>query len=261
MPLPSFPVRKIREVNYDLLPKAPCARFAVVSDLHDGSWRPVVRRLLDAEPDFVLCPGDILHDADAFENGLAFLRTLAQHLPVYVSLGNHELRLPDGAGGAIRATGAALLDGDFVIRDGLAIGGLSSGFTAPHTPGKPDLSFLPAFCGRPEPKILLCHHPEYFDPYLSALPLDLVISGHAHGGQWRILGIPLWAPGQGVFPKYARGLYGGRLLVTSGVGNHVPAPRLGNPAEIVLVTLGASPRAAEGGEKAKAKPENKGEPS
>lgn len=94
-------------------------------------------------------------------------------------------------------------------------------------------------------KILLCHHPEYWslrEPYLINRHIDLILSGHAHGGQMRIMGRGLFAPGQGWLPKYTSGVYQGEygsLVVSRGLSNTAsPVPRLGNPTEVVYVELG-----------------------
>ena len=86
--------------------------------------------------------------------------------------------------------------------------------------------------------LLLCHHPEYFDRYLRDYPIDLTVSGHAHGGQWRVFGRGVYAPDQGLFPKYTSGLHEDRLVISRGVANTVPfAPRLFNPCEVVTVEV------------------------
>ena len=97
-----------------------------------------------------------------------------------------------------------------------------------------DLDWLTDFCGVPEYKILLCHHPEYW-PLLRSRKLDLVLSGHAHGGQWRIMGRGVYAPGQGFFPKLTSGVVENRLLISRGLANTTIIPRINNPVEIVYV--------------------------
>lgn len=67
--------------------------------------------------------------------------------------------------------------------------------------------------------------------------VDLVISGHAHGGQIAIGKQGLYAPGQGIFPKYSRGLYHGRMIVSAGAGNPCRMPRWNNPCEVLIITL------------------------
>ena len=105
-----------------------------------------------------------------------------------------------------------------------------------------DSSWLDDFAGEDGYKILLCHHPEYWslrEPMLRDKRIDLVLSGHAHGGQWRILGRGVYAPGQGILPKYTSGVhYGpyGSLIVSRGLDNpYRKLPRWGNPCEVIFI--------------------------
>ena len=88
--------------------------------------------------------------------------------------------------------------------------------------------------------ILLSHRPEYFSQYVSA-DFDLVFSGHAHGGQFRLPFIGgLVAPNQGLFPKYDAGLFkesNTNMIVSRGIGNSIIPLRFNNRPEIVLVEL------------------------
>ncbi len=88
--------------------------------------------------------------------------------------------------------------------------------------------------------ILLSHRPELFETYLDS-GIDLVFSGHAHGGQFRLPFIGgLVAPNQGLFPKYDSGLYtdgGTSMVVSRGIGNSIIPFRFHNCPEIVLVEL------------------------
>ena len=78
--------------------------------------------------------------------------------------------------------------------------------------------------------------PVLYDKYgFQEQPIDLVVSGHAHGGQWRFFGHGVFAPGQGILPKYTKGFYNGNLLVSAGMTNTAPVPRLFNPTEIVIL--------------------------
>ena len=88
--------------------------------------------------------------------------------------------------------------------------------------------------------ILLSHRPEYFNVYQNK-NIDLVLSGHAHGGQFRLpLGGGVIAPGQGLFPKYDAGAYtenGTTMIVSRGIGNSIIPVRINNPPEIVIIEL------------------------
>ena len=88
--------------------------------------------------------------------------------------------------------------------------------------------------------LLLAHRPEFFEIY-KEFNIDLVFSGHAHGGQIRLPFIGgILAPGQGLFPKYDGGLYtesNTNMIVSRGLGNSIFPIRINNPPEIVSVTL------------------------
>ena len=102
----------------------------------------------------------------------------------------------------------------------------------------PDLSCVELLDASDEFKILLCHYPHYYEKYLKASKLDLVLSGHAHGGQWRIFGRGVYAPHQGIFPKYTSGIHDGKHIINRGaVNNSKPIPRFFNPPEIVQIIL------------------------
>ena len=82
-----------------------------------------------------------------------------------------------------------------------------------------------------ELSVMLCSN-----DYIKELNIDLTLSGHAHGGQIRILGQGLIAPGQGFFPKYTSGMYDGRLIVSRGLANNAPPiPRLFNRKELIFI--------------------------
>lgn len=109
---------------------------------------------------------------------------------------------------------------------------------------KTDYAWLDTFAQVPRYRILLSHHPEYWcleEPMLSNRDIDLVLSGHAHGGQFRLFGQGFFAPGQGWFPKYTSGIHHGkrgRMIISKGMANTVMvAPRLFNPTEVVYIEV------------------------
>ena len=211
--------------------KAPlCSRvrFALVSDLHCAPNGPVIEAIKKGSPDAVLVCGDFSHSKKTKEVGLEFLGDVAKLFPTFVSFGNHE----NDAGvtpADAEKTGAVPLYDSFVPFRGILIGGLS-----PKKDG-PDTAFLDRFSREDGFRLLLCHYPHYYDKYIKGLPIDLTLSGHAHGGQWRFFGRGVLAPGQGLFPKYTSGFYdGGRLFVGRGIGNRTPVPRINNPPEVVF---------------------------
>ncbi|MBQ8345489.1 MAG: hypothetical protein IJY42_04385, partial [Clostridia bacterium] len=135
----------------------------------------------------------------------------------------------------IEASGVTWLEDAYAVTDGIAFGGLSSGLMdrneVPKTP------WLTEFASLEHPRVLLCHHPEYYEPYLKPLSLDLIVSGHAHGGQWRFFGRGVYAPGQGLFPRYTRGLYDRSFVISTGLKRGFPIPRFFNPPELCVIDV------------------------
>lgn len=248
------------KTTYVSLPRGrfpkPC-RMALLADLHGQDPTEPLHLLRKAHPDYVLCAGDIferLNGADdvCHKNALRLLREAAAIAPTFYVTGNHE----DGGTRswspmwklavkpreyaekdmeAIAATGAVFLGDSFVLRDGIAFGGLYSGLICEGR--APNLAFLEEFSRVDAPKVLLCHHPEYYPKYLRTNPPDLTVSGHAHGGQWRIFGRGVFAPGQGLFPKYTAGVHDGRLVISTGLKRSGKIPRIFNRPELVVIDL------------------------
>lgn len=246
----------------------PCPeklRVAVVSDLHEDDPEEVLRALAEIQPDLILCPGDTLErqiegrdprDHREFprmhrilrkaalifdsllpggkekgnrENGYRFLREAAAMAPVICSMGNHEWVLTEEDQTLFRELGIRVLDNADMVFGGLRIGGLSSAT---------DREWLKRFSEKDGYKLLLCHHPEYYPKFLKGLNFDLIVSGHAHGGQLGIFGRGLFSTAQGFFPKFCRGVYEGNLVVSAGCANTASFPRWGNPTEVVVLELG-----------------------
>ena len=113
-------------------------------------------------------------------------------------------------------------------------------------PTRYDLEWLEQFSQKDGVKILICHHPDYYPKYIKNTNRNtfaLIVAGHAHGGQWRLFsrggrkrGIPVFAPGQGLFPRCAYGQYD-NMIVSAGVSNTANIPRFGNPCEVVMIQL------------------------
>ncbi len=224
--------------------------IAVIADLHDGDWGEIRESLILRKPDVIAIPGDLV-STELTANCIAFLSSCASIAPTYYSFGNHENRLKADDIAKIRKTGAIPLDDDFVQVGNITIGGLSSGyrFRRVHPGGKgaagryssspePDLSWLKMFSELPGFKVLLCHHSEYYSTYIKQTDIDVVLTGHAHGGQIRFGNQGLFAPNQGFFPKWTSGVHDNRLVISRGLANTAGwIPRLGNPPELVYVKI------------------------
>lgn len=254
----------MKTTRYALRTPKPGISFkaCIVADLHDRPYDTILPILKRECPDLILIPGDLSEALDRPSSevsrpGLGLLAECAAIAPTFYSLGNHEIggchgriykaklagqgELPpfilrDEWREMIKKSGATLLDQSFIAWQGLVIGGLGSGLLNPGW--VPDLSRMASFAAQPGYKLLLCHHPEYFDRYLRPYDIDLTVSGHAHGGQWRIFGRGVYAPDQHLFPKYTSGVHENRLVISRGVCNTFPlVPRFFNPREVVVVTV------------------------
>ncbi len=230
-------------------------KIALVSDLHDNPSGPTLEHLKAAKPDLILIPGDLTDDIEIKKGApqtLDFLQKCAEIAPTYYSLGNHEIRcyhkgnpwrkpipepIPDRFRQDVANAGATLLDNESVRVGDYLICGLTSGINGGKN--EPNTSVLEAFCKEKEGiKLLLCHHPEYYPIYLADKEIDLIVCGHAHGGQWRIFNRGVYAPGQGLFPKYTSGVIGGNCVISRGLGDHTKIPRIFNPRELVIIEFG-----------------------
>ena len=236
------PVLTVSDYYFEAaVPKALC--FAFVSDLHCCDNNPVIDKLWEVEPDAVLVGGDFIHSNIKYEEGFAFLRRSAACFPTFCSIGNHELRYEGDLHAVIRETGVTCLDNQSVEFEGVQLGGLTSALREQQIPNRlfltqvPDVVFLSQYSRLPGYKLLLCHHPEYYPKYIRQLPIDLTVSGHAHGGQIRFFDRAIYAPGQGILPKYTSGLYDGRLIVGRGLGNTAFFPRINDDPEILAIHL------------------------
>lgn len=257
----------MNETTYSL----PCpVPFAFLSDLHNADPVPVLRSLQAHRPEMILVAGDLVRGDKVGENGLkmaesgnamVLLRGCCGIAPTFVSMGNHEWALSCADLRMIAETGIVLLDNSWTEFKGIRIGGFSSAwftcyederenFTAATRFPKitmllhrkkplPKTDWLDEFEKTDSYKLLLCHHPEYYPRYLQDRKIDLICSGHCHGGQWRYYS-PIhrewrgvYGPGQGLFPKLSSGLYDGRLLVSRGLSNTVILPRFFNPTEVI----------------------------
>ena len=234
-------------------------RIAVVADLHSRAPDAVISAVEQIRPDAVCIAGDLTEALDGTldgknENGFRALRALSAIAPVFYAPGNHEIGASHNRmrkkpypqrGGQhispenlcrIKESGACFLENTFTEWQGIAIGGLGSGML--ELDGKPRIDALEAFFAHQGYKILICHHPEYYTRYLRELDVDMVISGHAHGGQWRVFGQGIYSPDQGVFPKYTSGVHEGRLVISKGTANSVGMiPRFFNPCEVLCIHI------------------------
>ena len=235
-------------------------RIAQISDLHNAEFGEKNARLLnilsEKKPDIIVITGDLV-DARHTDVSIAlsFAEEAVQIAPVYYVTGNHEASLSqyEELKTGLESAGVIVLEDETVQleRSGsfLTLIGLSDPNFAIRSnifnevPAMISTKLNDLTKDETNYTILLSHRPELFDTYVSC-GVDLVLSGHAHGGQFRLpLVGGLVAPNQGFFPKYDAGLYTeGRtnMIVSRGIGNSIIPLRFNNRPEIVLVELRAA---------------------
>ena len=223
--------------------------LAVLADIHARRVEETLSLVEQNKPDIILIPGDLVDGAaiekckehsNFVEEAITNLNRIAKIAPTYYSLGNHEKQLTEAEIKELHGTKAVVVDNRYVnVSADLYIGGLSSGrnYHDKKASQKPDISFIAEFEKVSGFKILLSHHPEYYEPFLKDKGIDLIISGHAHGGQIRIGNQGLFAPGQGLFPKYTSGIHDGKLIVSRGISGTELFPRINNKPETVYIFL------------------------
>ena len=211
--------------------------FAIASDLHNAEYRDLLPMLHSV--DAILVPGDLANRyKQRWEKGVSFVREAASIAPVYFSTGNHDRRLEGGYPlflEKLQEAGGIVLDGKTqCFDDEVILGGLASQEDKEHLNATvvEDLRTQEGF------RLLLCHHPEYYERWIRNHDIDLTISGHAHGGQVVLFGQGIYSPGQGLFPKLTCGFYDDEhLLVSRGLTNSAHAPRFNDPCELLILQL------------------------
>ncbi len=232
-------------------------RIVQVSDLHNAEFGEgntiLLQAISGATPDVIVITGDLVDSRHTdIDIALAFAEEAVQIAPVYYVTGNHEASLSQYSElkTGLEAVGIVVLEDDAIQLE--YKGGYVTliGLSDPNFTIKGDMfNEVPAMIGtklsnlmdnETSYTILLSHRPELFDTYVKC-GVDLVFSGHAHGGQFRLPLIGgLVAPNQGFFPNYDAGLYmagNTSMVVSRGIGNSIIPFRFNNRPEVVLVEL------------------------
>lgn len=221
------------------------AVLAVVSDLHNTVFgenqAELAAAIQAAQPDAVLMLGDMAGDLNSLSGTRMLVEALGGEYPVFYVSGNHERMSGqlDQIKAELRGMGVRVLAGDAeMLPCGIRIAGVDN----------PDQQHWEEWLAQGNAcragdevfNVLLSHRPDLLRYY--GLDFDLVLCGHAHGGQVRLpflLPNGLWAPNQGLFPKYTQGMHDvgeGTMIVSRGLSRG-PLPRVFNRPELVIVRL------------------------
>lgn len=231
-------------------------RIAQISDLHNTEFGEENEKLIEilqkAEPDIITITGDLIDSSKTdIKVAIAFAEEAVQIAPTYFITGNHEAMVSaqeyaDLENGLLEAGVNVLHDKEIALEKNeeklLLVGIDDPAYAERH--GDVGISIASETINElfttDGYRILLSHRPEFFKQYVEA-EVDLVLSGHAHGGQFRLPFIGgLVAPGQGLFPVYDSGLYSENktnMVVSRGIGNSIIPMRFNNRPEVVLIEL------------------------
>ena len=238
-------------------------RIVHLSDLHNAQFGKNNQKLVEAvalqEPDLIVMSGDMLNwDEERVDIVTSCISELSRIAPVYYGYGNHEKSWENHFHRDLRqileSAGAVVVDNDYVDLEikgtPVRIGGYAGYYPVPHmttsdiTQQELVLAFSLDFQNTDRLKLLINHIPTSWVDwgYVNKYPVDLVFSGHYHGGVMRIpiLDQGLYAPYVGWFPKFSKGVCTGSrasCVLSAGLGNEYHIPRINNPPEIVVVDL------------------------
>jgi hypothetical protein len=222
-----------------------------LSDLHNKSFgtdnKKLLEKIASANPDLVVITGDIIDSSrGGSEQALNLIRGLKEKTPVYFVPGNHEKW--SGSYPVLKAklrlAGAIILENEVVLLENqegrkIFLAGVDDPDFSNLEKWQENLNTLSTKTENYF-TVLLSHRPERFEDYVAGA-FNLVLAGHAHGGQWRLPLIGgLVAPNQGLLPKYDAGLYQkvtSAMLVSRGLGNSLMPLRLFNLPEIISIKI------------------------
>ena len=231
-------------------------RIVQISDLHNAEFGENNEKLLlmlkQADADIIAITGDMIDSRNTdVDVAISFAQKAVNIAPVYYVNGNHESRVLgeyEKLKQGLTDTGVTILENssaDITIGDETIslIGINDPTFRMDIVDDTMEQNIahqlVNAIPDNDNYKVLLAHRPEYFDVY--AGNVDLVLSGHAHGGQFRIPFIGgLVAPGQGFFPEYYEGSHikeNTEMIVSRGIGNSIIPFRINNKPEIIVAEL------------------------
>ena len=251
---------KLQTKTYELESENTQLKVVVISDLHENNLPNLCEQIKEQSPDIILVVGDMINSTSS--NSLKVTKLMKQLVkisPVYYSLGNHELEyIEKGTSDLVKdlkSTGVVVLDKDYVDininNSNIRIGGMyeyafgnKGNLVKKENMDKEVYNFLCDFQDTKNYKIMLAHRQDsfIFGDASKVWNIDLVVSGHNHGGQVILpfLG-GLYGGDQGWFPKYVDGMYklnNINLFVTRGLGsNEKKLPRFNNRPEISIIDI------------------------
>lgn len=255
-----FQNNKIDQTYYKIKGEDVAKPFRIVhlSDLHSKPFKKALKITQNLNPDVICITGDYINDkAKNKDKMINYAFELCKIAPVYYITGNHERRLDsfEELMQELKRTGFNVLLNECAHNDelNLTVLGLDENQAdfedyKARKNGTFVYRDMSKFINELEKsngfKLLLSHFPENFSAVsqmnYSKYDFDLQLSGHAHGGQFCLPFIgPVFSPGQGLFPKFAKGSFGDRpkMIVSRGLGNAEFPFRLFNHPEINIIDV------------------------
>ena len=236
-------------------------RIVLVSDLHEHQFgrdnEKLAVKIREQSPDLIIIDGDMINgDSENADTAVELVRALKETAPVYYSFGNHEYSYMEAGHEdlteELEAAGAVVLNyqsididvkGNPVRLGGLYEYGFETGMQSEEE-NERAVPYLEEYADTDRYLIMCAHRPESFYPWDMAdqWGIDLVLSGHLHGGQVIIPGVGgLYNSLDGFFPKFDYGQYklgDSDMVITRGLGsNPKMLPRFNNPPEIAVVEV------------------------
>lgn len=247
---------KLDITKYKIESRSAKKPFKIVhlSDFHSKPFNAVLKKVKVINPDIICITGDYINDhGKNKEKMFKYGKELLTIAPVYYITGNHERRLDyfEKLMEELKQIGFNVLLNEIASNEFCTILGLDENQAdfkdyAARKKGTFVYKDVSSYFSELEKhegfKLVLCHFPENFQGIkelnYKKYDFDLQLSGHAHGGQW-IIFKPLFSPGQGILPKYAKGSFGTRpkLIVSRGLGNSEFPLRLFNHPEIIVIDV------------------------
>lgn len=231
-------------------------RIVQVSDLHNAKMGQNNSKLLamikDTQPNIIVITGDLIDSRKTdLDTAVAFAQSAVQIAPCYYVTGNHESRVAvySTLKEKLIETGVTILDDasytlNYSGADISLIGINDPAFYTDYLIGDEESSIKNSLNSieieKDQFQLLLSHRPEYIHLY-ATYGIDLVLSGHAHGGQFRLPFIGgVYAPNQGLFPEYNAGIHtfeNTSMIISRGIGNSLFPFRINNRPEVIVVEL------------------------
>lgn len=212
-------------------------KILIFSDTHSEIFHEIDEIVYKEKPDYMFLCGDIVdknEEKDNWNDILFWLKQINNKSHIYASLGNHDVEYAgiENIVPKLKETGITILNNEYVKLDDIYIYG--------YTPLLFECDeYSKNFPQEKNKTICLCHRPnDFYETNLMNENFLLTISGHCHGGQWRIFGRGIYAPQQGFLPKYTSGFhFNNKLLITRGLGNKTSIPRINNKPEVIILQI------------------------